>query len=350
MSVLNLIRPDLINMKGYIPTGDELDCRLHANELPWTPLPLNEVALNHYPDPRLECKLQEQIAALYQIDSDQLLITRGSDDALDFLMRLFLIAGKDSFMQFPPTFPMYEFYAKLQQASIINCPLELDKGFSLPLEKLNSLWQPNCKLIMLCSPNNPTANMVDLSTISRLCEDYKDKAVIVVDEAYIEFSKLESAVRLLPLFDNLIILRTLSKAYGMANLRLGSIITQSPLIKVMRNAMPPYTLSDTVMSLALQALADKNWFSSKIELILAERERLSAELKKSQWIDTIYPTSTNFILVESSRAQALASWFAELGIGVRYFPLGSLQNKLRITVGEASQNQRLLAALASFQP
>lgn len=348
MSALNLLRSDLINMKGYTPSGDDLDCRLHANELPWAPLS-NEVALNHYPDPRLQQELQEQIAALYQISSEELIITRGSDDALDFLMRLFLIAGQDSFMQFPPTFPMYEFYAKLQQAGVINCPLEAD-DFSLSLENLYSLWQPKCKLIMLCSPNNPTASMINLETIKTICNQFKDKAIIVVDEAYIEFAKMPSAITLLPSFDNLIVLRTLSKGYGLANLRIGSIIAQPSLIKLMRKALPPYTLSGAVMNLALQALADKTWFSAKIDLILAERERLIAQLKKSPWINKIYPTTTNFILVDSAQAPALAAWFAELGIGVRHFPAGSLKNKLRITVGKANQNQRLLAALANFQP
>jgi histidinol-phosphate aminotransferase len=350
MTVLNLIRKDLINIKGYVPKGDDLDCRLHANELPWAPLANDSIALNHYPDVRLQQKLQAQIAARYQVDADQLVLTRGSDDAIDFLMRLFLSAGRDCMMQCPPTFPMYEFYANLQQAGIINCPLEMSEEFSLSVEKLNSLWRPDCKLIMLCRPNNPTANLIPLATIATLCEQYKDKSVIVVDEAYIEFAQTPSATTLLADYDNLIVLRTLSKACGMAGLRLGAIISQYDLIKVIRNAMPPYTLSSVVLNLAERALVDSNWFKNKIELILNEREKLSTQLKHFNLIDKVYPSETNFILVSSPYAQALAAWFAEQGIAVRHFAAGSLKSMLRITVSEASQNQRLLAALDRFQP
>ncbi|CDZ79031.1 Histidinol-phosphate aminotransferase [Legionella massiliensis] len=350
MSVLNLIRPDLMTIQGYIPGGDDLAYRLHANELPWAPVSLDTVAINHYPDFRQQQRLQEQIASYYQIDSEQMLLTRGSDDGIDFLMRLFLTAGQDSFMQCPPTFPMYEFYAGLQQAKTINCPLDADNGFSLPVEKLFSLWQANCKLIMLCRPNNPTANLIDLATIAQICEQFRSKAVIVVDEAYIEFAQVPSATTLLSSFDNLIVLRTLSKAYGMAGLRLGALIAQPQLIKIMQNAMPPYTLSSPVIHLAQQALENKPWFDNKIQQIVKDREVLNAQLKQSAWIKTVYPSCTNFILVASPHAQALAAWFAELDIAVRYFAAGSLQNMLRITVGDKNQNQRLLAALNSFQP
>lgn len=350
MSALELIRPDLKTLQGYVPGGDELSCRLHANELPWSPASLRQVPLNHYPDAREVQRLEEQIANYYQVSAEQLVLTRGSDDGIDLLMRLFLRAGQDSFMQCPPTFPMYAFYARLQQAEIINCPLDASNDFSWSLEKLFSLWQPNCKLIMICRPNNPTANLLDLASIADLCVYFKSKAVVVVDEAYIEFAQMSSATTLLSSFDNLIILRTLSKAYGLAGLRLGSVIAQPQLIKAIRNVLPPYCLSSAVIELAQQALEDKVWFSHNISYILNEREKLVAQLQASTWIEKVYSSTTNFILVASPYAQQLNAWFAELGIAVRHFAADPLQNMLRITVGTQEQNQRLLTALNDFQP
>jgi histidinol-phosphate aminotransferase len=349
MPALDLIRPDLLTFKGYIPWGDDLECRLHANELPWSPLSMANVSLNHYPDPRQQKRLQEQIADYYQVDNEQMALTRGSDEGLDLIMRLFLRPGLDSIMQCPPTFPMYAVYARLQQAQIINCPLDSETDFSLSEEKLISFWQPNCKLIILCRPNNPTGNLLDLTVIARLCKQFTDKAIIVVDEAYIDFAQTPSAISLLTAYDNLLILRTLSKAYGLAGLRLGSVIGQLPLIKALRNLIPPYALANVVIDLAQRALADKDWFTTKIQAILQERTKLIRQLQQSPWLEKVYPTSANFILVASSHAQALATWCAELGIAVRYFAATPIHNMLRITVGEAAQNQRLLAALASFK-
>ncbi|MBA2710424.1 MAG: histidinol-phosphate transaminase [Tatlockia sp.] len=350
MSVLDLIRPDLVEMKTYTPIGDDLDCRLHANELPWTPLSLNNLALNYYPDRAEQNKLQAQIADYYQVKMEELLITRGSDDAIDFLMRFFLSARQDSFLQCPPTFPMYEFYARLQQVEVINCPLEEKNEFKISKEKLIALWRPNCKLIILCSPNNPTGTLIDLDTIARLCEQFKNKAALVIDEAYIDFSESPSASTLLSLFDNLIVLRTLSKAHGLAGLRLGAILAQPQLIKAMNNAIPPYTLPSAVINLAQLALKDKEWFSVKIKLILKERKLLIVELSKLSFIEKIYPSHGNFILIASVHAQNLAAWCREKGIAVRYFSVDPLQKMLRITVGNSDQSQRLLTAFTSFKP
>lgn len=349
MSVLELIRPDLQSMQSYKPGGDTLDCRLHANELPWCPVSFAQVPLNHYPDIRQQQQLQQLLANYYQININQLVLTRGSDDGIDMLMRLFLRAGQDSFMQCPPTFPMYEFYGRLQQADALNCPLEANNDFSFSIEKLISLWQPNCRLIMLCRPNNPTGNLLELTSIETLCNYFKNKAVVVVDEAYIEFAQTTSATSLIPSFDNLIVLRTLSKAYGLAGLRLGSIIAQPQLIKAIENTMPPYTLSSAFLDLAQRALIDKSWFTNKIKDILNERQRLITQLQQLTLIDKIYPSRANFILIASSYAAQLAAWMAELDIAVRHFAAGPLQNMLRVTVGEQAQNQRLLNALRRFQ-
>ncbi|WED44539.1 histidinol-phosphate transaminase [Legionella cardiaca] len=350
MSALNLIRPDLLDIQPYVPTGDELNYRLHANELPWSAASLNNVSLNHYPNSRDLQPLQMLLTEYFQVNSENMVITRGSDDGIDLIMRVFLRAGVDSILQCPPTFPMYSFYARLQQASVINCPLEIDNNFYLSPEKLLSAWQENCKLIMLCRPNNPTGNFIELTTIEQLCDYFTNKAVIVVDEAYIDFAKGESATTLLSSFDNLIILRTLSKAYGLAGLRLGAVIAQPQVINALRNAMPPYTLSSAVLSLAKNALANKEWFSARIQQILNARAKLIEQLQQLNWIETIYPSNANFLLVKSPYAQSIAQWLAKHDIAIRHFSLPPLEHMMRITVGDEQQNQRLLTALNSFKP
>lgn len=345
MSVLNLIRSDLLTLQSYNAGNENFKYRLHANELPWTPLSTNEFSLNQYPDLREQERLKIQLADFYQVAPEQMVLVRGSDDGIDLLMRLFLRAGIDSFMQCPPTFSMYAFFARLQQAEIINCSLDIENEFSLQVDKLVNCWQPNCKLIMLCRPNNPTGNLIDLKTISILCEQFATKSVIVIDEAYIDFAETESATSLLSSFDNLIVLRTLSKAYGLAGLRMGAVIAQPELINALQNTMPPYSLSTTAVHYALQALTDKNWFATKIEFIIKERNKLHKQLQQFPWLTSVYPSSGNFLLIASNYANELLSWLAEFGIAVRQ----PITNMLRLTIGSEEQNKKLLEVLTLFK-
>lgn len=349
MSILNLIRPEILNSSNYVPGGEDSKFRLHANELPWSPVEMDSIELNYYPDTRLQIKLQEQLATRYGVNINQMTLTRGSDDGIDLVTRLFLTAGKDAFMQFPPTFPMYAFYVRLQQGELIQCPLNQYADFSLSLDTIQSSWQSNCKIIMFCSPNNPTGTLIELELIAATCELYANRAVVVVDEAYIEFSSTQSAISLIPQFENLVVLRTMSKAGGLAGLRLGSIIAQSPVIEAFNKIIAPYTIPSPVVKLAMRALSDKNWFPSAIERIQASRNNLIDSLKNSPVIEKVCPTETNFVLVKTQYARELTLWFAKKGIAVRDFPPASLlHDHLRLTVGDEEQNQILIAALASF--
>lgn len=350
MSILNLIRPELLEIPTYIAGSEQIKNRLHANELPWSSINADSIDLNFYPEAEYKTQLQEQLAQLYQIESDQLVLTRGSDDGIDLLVRLFLNAGQDAFMQFPPTFSMYEFYVQLQQAQIIQCPLDPANNFALDLEQINRCWQENCKMIMLCSPNNPTANAIDLKLIAKLCQQYKNRSVIVVDEAYIEFANRQSSTSLIAQFDNLIVLRTLSKAYGLAALRLGIVIAQSQVIHALNKIMAPYPLSSVVMRLAQQALSNDAWFTTAIERIKKARLKLSADLAANSLIEKVYPSETNFILVKTAYAKELVNWLNQQGITIRGFTANSvLHNHLRITVGDEQQNLLLITALSSFK-
>ena len=381
MSALDLIRPDLASLESYVASDEQPDCRLHVNELPWSPIDAASIALNRYPERAPQKQLQSRLARLYQIESDALLLTRGSDEGIDLLMRLFLRAGVDSMMQCPPTFPMYAFYARLQQAKVIECPLNDEMGFGLNLELIREQWQPNCKLIMLCRPNNPTGNLITLETIVSLCTQYHNQSVIVVDEAYIEFSNQPSASCLINQFDNLIVLRTLSKAYGLAGLRVGAMLAQPIMIEALRKIVAPFTFSSAVIDLSLRALQDAAWFDRAIQQMTTLKQQLMDGLQASSWVDVVYSSAANFILIKTRYSAALFLFFRQHGIAIRQFSesvmvpaskarsceqssnslskhaetmtdaqcsIGPLTHHLRITVGNDLQNKRLLAVLASF--
>ena len=349
MSILHLIRPDLLQNKQDAPKADGSLHRLHANELPWTAVSLDSIHFNVYPDTQAQRCLKEQLAASYQVNENQIVLTRGSDDAIDLVTRLFLKAGFDAFMQFPPTFSMYEFYIRLQQAQMIECPLDMSNNFTLSIDKIQRYWQANCKIIMLCRPNNPTAHLIDLELIASVCKHYTNQSVIVVDEAYIEFSNAQSATTLIPQFENLVVLRTLSKAYGLAGLRLGSIIAQSHLIEAFKSIIAPYSISSAVIELARRALIQEDWFTSAVARIQKARSELISALELCPVIEKIYPTQANFILIKTSYAQELTACFAAQSIAIRDFPPTSvLHQHLRITVGNNLQNQILMATLSSF--
>jgi histidinol-phosphate aminotransferase len=350
MSVLDLIRSDLKSVQPYTQGNDKSDCRLHMNELPWSPIESPGIALNHYPTMDAQNQLQERLANRYQVPPSALLLTRGSDEGIDLLMRLFLQPGVDSILQCPPTFSMYAFYARLQQVTVIDCPLNDADRFYLSIQSMHEQWQPNCKLIMLCRPNNPTANLIELETVAQLCQYYQDRSMIVVDEAYIEFSDAMSAAHLVDQFDNLIVLRTLSKAYGLAGLRLGAVIAQPSMISALKTIVAPFTLSSAVIDLGIRALQNDTWFEKAIQQIKTSRTRLMTGLQQSIWIESVYPSDANFILIKTRFSHALYMYLESLGIAVRRFTQASdLQQHLRITIGSEAQNQRVLAALESFR-
>ncbi|CAM2934051.1 Histidinol-phosphate aminotransferase (Imidazole acetol-phosphate transaminase) [Legionella steigerwaltii] len=349
MSVLNLIRSELLNNKPYVIGSAPIKHRLHANELPWSALSTN-IDLNFYPEKRLKDQLQEQLAERYQVDINQIVLTRGSDDGIDLITRLFLSAGQDACMQFSPTFSMYCFYVTLQHAQLIECPLDPLQEFKISIEEIRTSWQKNCKIIFLCNPNNPTAHLIELDFIAQLCTEYKNRSVIVVDEAYIEFSQAQSAASLISKFDNLIVLRTLSKAYGLANLRLGIILAQAHVIQAFNTIMPPFPFSSVVIDLALRALEKREWFLHAIERIKESRAKLMNELQLCPVIEKVYPTEANYILVKTKYSTQLVPWFASQGIVIKSFsPHSPLHDHLRITVGDDPQNELLLDALSSFQ-
>lgn len=347
MTISDLMRAELLSLEAYSQLNHKPDCRLHMNELPWSPLDCTPFALEQYPDFEAQNALEQCLSERYQISSANLLLTRGSDEAIDLLMRLFLRPLVDSILQCSPTFSMYAFYARVQGAGVVDCPLHEQEDFRFDLKRLENQWQPGTKLIMLCRPNNPTGSLLSLREIATLCQRYQQKAMIVVDEAYIEFSGAMSAITLLPQYDNLIVLRTLSKAYGLAGLRLGCVIASPMVVSTLKKLIAPFSLSSAVVDLGLQALKETAFFEWAMHEIKTLRQKLLTDLEQSHWIEKVYPSFANFILIKTSYSKPLFAHFERLGIAVRQFK-NHLPQHLRITVGNEAQNQRLLEALASF--
>jgi histidinol-phosphate aminotransferase len=346
---MQLARPDIVALKAYEHASWEPTLeRLHANELPWRSFADESLAgLNRYPEPQPRA-LVERLAALYEVAPDSILVGRGSDEAIDLLTRGFCRAGQDSVIVCPPTFGMYGVSARIQGAEVVTVPLRADRLFALDEEAVLDRCAGGVKLVFLCSPNNPTGNLLSGDSILRLTRALEGKALVVVDEAYIEFSAGQSLARRIRELPHLAVLRTLSKAHALAGARCGTLIADPEVISLLRKIIPPYAIAQLSMEAVLKALEPAQLAVSKarIEVIRSERERMLSALSKVSGITRVWPSAANFILAEfADPALALArSRGARLLIrDARGYPgLGSC---LRMSIGTPEQNDRLLDAL-----
>jgi histidinol-phosphate aminotransferase len=345
-----IARPELIELVPYQHAEFEPRLeRLHANELPWrTPGDNSPAGLNRYPEPQPR-RLVERLAELYDVGPDRVLVGRGSDEAIDLLVRAFCRAQQDRIMILPPTFGMYEVAARIQGADVVQVALDRDQGFALDEAAIVERWQPDIKLLFLCSPNNPTGNLLDSAVIERLVARFEDKAIVIVDEAYAEFSSVESFASLLEHHDNLVVLRTLSKAYALAGARCGALLGDPALVDLLRRMIPPYAVPAPTLDAALHALEPPQLAiaRSRLELIVAERERMTAALRTSPLVAEVWPSAANFLLVHCTDADKAFQSVLDAGLLVRDFRRrAGLEKCLRITIGTPEQNDRLLRALA----
>lgn len=321
---------------------------LDANESPWDEAQLpNNPGLNRYP--QKDTSILGRIASQYGVTAAQLLVTRGSDDAIDWLLRLCCMPCLDAILCCPPTFGMYAAYAKLQQTSVIQVPL-LRPEFSLDCEAILAALTPECKLIFLCSPNNPTGNVMQESDIFTILEGTRDKTLVVVDEAYLEFSNCLSISRFLPDFPHLIVLRTFSKAYGLAGVRAGALLANAAIISAMQKLLPPFLLSSLVLPTVFHVLKREVAIREHIALIQAEKKRVSKQLALLPMVQHQWPSEANFILLQ---LRDCAFWRQKLqanNILVRHFDdKAPLENCIRITIGQPAENDILLAVLQEVQ-
>ena len=355
-SPLGLARPELIELKPYEHAAWEPQLeRLHANELPWRSSRDESLAgLNRYPEPQPRA-LIERLAALYGVAPAQVLVGRGSDEAIDLLTRAFCRAGSDSVIVCPPTFGMYAVAARIQGAAVLRVPLAAERGFALDTAAiLERCAEPasSVKLVYVCTPNNPTGNLVAESALLELAGALAGRALVVIDEAYLEFSAAPSMGRHVRTHPYLAVVRTLSKAFGLAGARCGTLIATPEVVALLRKLIPPYALTQPTIETVLGALAPEQVAAARerVEWIRGERERLASALASLAAVVHVWPSAANFLLVQFRDASAAFDRARAAGLLVRDVrSQPGLGSHLRITIGTAEQNARLLAALGALR-
>ncbi len=360
MSLLDLVRSDLRDFGGYgsaRKTGLKGSVWLNANESPWASPADPGQSLNRYPEPQ-PAALKARLAALYKVREDSVLMTRGSDEGIDLLTRALCRAEHDAVLISPPTFGMYAVCARVQNAAVVSVPLvDTGSAFRLDVDAVLralelSVAKAPIKIIYVCSPANPTGAAVALSEIERLLIGVAGRAIVVVDEAYAEYSEGKSALSLRPRFDFLVVLRTLSKAYALAGARLGITVADPALIRVLNAIAPPYPLAQPAVALALEAVAESAADEARRRAgrIVVERERVAAALAGLSGVLAVYASDANYLLVRFADAEAAFQGLLASGVVVRdQRAQPGLGNALRITIGSVEENDALLSALKALE-
>jgi histidinol-phosphate aminotransferase len=348
--ILKLARPDILTLQPYQHAAWEPTLeRMHANEMPWrTEGDGTAAGLNRYPEPHPE-ELIERLAKLYGVAPDQVLAGRGSDEGIDLVVRAFCRAGVDSVLICPPTFGMYKVSARIQGAGVVEVPLIKERGFALDVDAVLAAWQETTKLVFLCNPNNPTGNLLDRRGIQTLCEALSNKALIVVDEAYVEFARADSVIGLLDRYPNLVVLRTLSKAYALAGARCGTLIAHADIVSLLARVITPYAISTQTIESVLRLTDSEHSAASirRIDLLLAERTRLAERLTPLPLMRRVWSSDANFVLVECVDADRVLRAAFGSGLIIRdQRAQPALPNCLRISVGTPEQNDRLIRGIA----
>jgi histidinol-phosphate aminotransferase len=345
-----LARPEIRGLKAYEHAVWEPGLvRLHANELPWRAHnDRSQAGLNRYPEPH-PMALTAALARLYGVEPACVLASRGSDEAIDLLCRSFCRAGSDAIIICPPTFGMYAVAARVQGAGVIEVPLRAQSGFSCDFEAIRSRCDDHVRLVFLCSPNNPTGNRFPSAAIIELARALEGRALLVVDEAYVEFASAPPLTEQLSAVPGLLLLRTLSKAYGLAGARCGALIADPEVIALLRRVIQPYALTQLTIEAVFQALepAALEQAHAGVAAIKAERARMAASLASLARVRRVLPSEANFLLVEFDDAQLALQRAHTAGVLLRDLraTLSPMQG-LRISIGSPEQNDRLLASLA----
>ncbi len=343
-TVEQLMREDLRYFNSYSSARKEASAaliNLNANESPW------ESGFNRYPEQQ-PLTLVEKCAQYFSVDNDEILITRGSDEGIDCLMRLFCRYQQDSIIISPPTFGMYAVSAQLQGAKVIEVKLQ-DDSFAINVDAIIAQCQDNTKIVFICSPNNPTGSIVPIESILFLCKNLLGKAIVVVDEAYIDFSVAQSCASYIKDYDNLVLLRTFSKAFGLAAARVGVLMAQAPLISWLKKILAPYPIAQTSAEAVLKYLQPKmlEKINKDIGILVKERARLMGEFKEMAIVSRLWPSDANFLLLQF--ALPIVERCQQHGIVLRKMDnaLG-LSNAVRITIGSPNENDKLLEFLRSL--
>lgn len=334
----NLIREDLRSFMPYETAknrGEAELIRLHANESPWS---VSGNELNRYPR-QLDC---EKIAKFYQVSPEEVLLTRGSNEGIDLLIRLFCQSGRDEILTISPSYGMYNIAAQLQGIKVNTVDLLAENAYAFDTDAILAAITPTTKILFICSPNNPTGNALDSESIQKLCQQTASQCLVVIDEAYIEFADRASASGLTTEYPNLVVLRTFSKAFGLAGLRVGIVLSNQPLIRCLSAIMPTYPIPTPCQALIEQALQNERILQMWINVLRIKNSRrfLQQTLEKLDFIEVVYPSEANFLLLKMGDADKLETYAAENGVLVRRF--ANSTELIRISVGTEADNSRLL--------
>lgn len=341
MNLNKLIRPAVKAMKSYSSARDEFESQdedlvfLDANENPFPN------GLNRYPDPQ-QMQLKNKLAALKGLRPSQILCGNGSDEVLDLIFRAFCEPNKDAIITLTPTYGMYAVLANLN--GIQQQCVSLTADFQIDVPAVLNAIQPNSKLLFICSPNNPSGNVMSRTAIKEILKAFK--GLVVIDEAYIDFTDTQSWLDHLSEYPNLVVTQTLSKAYGLAGIRLGICYASEEIIAVLNKIKPPYNINSLTQKAAISAISQRENTKQQLKTILDQRTELIKEFKKIAWIEKLHPTDANFILIRVDNANLRYEQLKNKGIIVRNRTReDGCTNCLRITVGTAEENKRLINTL-----
>jgi len=344
MDIKALIRPSIAAMKPYSSARDEFQSQdnnlvfLDANESPF------QNDLNRYPDPQ-QILLKTKLATLKQVLPDQILLGNGSDEVLDLLFRAFCEPNQDAVLTLTPTYGMYRVLANLN--AIENQAVTLNSKFQIKIDDVLKAIHPNTKMIFICSPNNPSGNLLDTKAIEGILEAFG--GLVVIDEAYIDFTDSKSWIERLSEFPNLVVTQTLSKAYGLAGIRLGICYASTDIISVLNKIKPPYNINLLTQNAAFEGISNQENTKKQIDMILSEREKLIQNLNNLSFVKTIFPSDANFILIRVDDANMRYTQLIAKGIIVRNRHGQPLcDHCLRITVGTPEENLKLIQALQTI--
>ncbi len=343
----NLLRKNIQNLKSYSSARNEFSgddvILLDANENPkaLSGLP---IGINRYPDP-LQKRVKEKLSVLKGISSDNIFLGNGSDEAIDLALRCFCNPGVDALAIFPPTYGMYKVCAAINDINVIEYPL--NSTFEIDIDKFVDELKPEVKVVIICNPNNPTANVQDKSIIKKIIERFQ--GIVIHDEAYVDFCPEQSLVNDLSKYPNLIILQTLSKAWALAGARVGIAMASKDIIDVFNKVKFPYNISYPSLMIAEEALSKSVESQSRINEIIEEKERLLKLLPDLPMVVKVYPSSTNFILVKTTDSNSLYKYLIQNGIVVRNRDMETnCKGCIRITVGLDDENNRLIDAWKKY--
>ena len=338
MNLDKLIRPNILRLKPYSSARDEFKDAsfemvfIDANENPF------ETGLNRYPDPQQNL-VKDELAKIRGVSKSQILLGNGSDEVLDLIFRVFCEPKQDNAIILPPTYGMYQVLANTNDIELVSVPL-LD-SFEPNVTEILKKQDSSTKLLFLCSPNNPTANSFGKDLVLELIEKFD--GIVVIDEAYIDFSEEESWLIELENYPNLIVTQTLSKAYGLAGIRLGVCYASKEITEVLNKIKPPYNVNQLTQEVALKGLLNRDKTLGEVKEIIAERKKLANNLEEISYIEKVYSSDANFLLVKVDDADKRYNELIDKGVVVRNRSNQPLcENCLRVTVGTPEENKELI--------